>query len=79
MNSLSLLIQSSTKSFNTKYDLQRVQRLLSESSKIIDSTLAEELKKTIENINTNIRWVDRNYKSVKLWLSNYIKANNLNS
>jgi hypothetical protein len=79
MNSLSLLIQSSTKSFNTKYDLQRVQRLLSENSKIIDSTLAEELKKTIENINTNIRWVDRNYKSVKLWLSNYIKANNLNS
>ena len=75
MNSLSLLIQSSTKAFNTKYDLHRVKRLLNENSKIIDSTLAEELKKTIENINTNIRWVDKHFKSVELWLKNYIETN----
>jgi hypothetical protein len=79
MNSLSLLIQSSTKTFSTNFDLHRVRRLLNENSKIIDSTLAEELEKTIENINTNIRWLDRHFKSVKSWLNEYIKSNNLNS
>ncbi len=62
------LLESITKTFNTRYELERVEKLL----KISKNITVELSNKITENIANNIRWMDKNMNSFKQWLRNSI-------
>jgi len=58
------LLESVTKTLNTQYELERVEKLL-KNSKHLTPELSN---KITENIINNIRWIEKNMKPIKNWL-----------
>ena len=58
------LLESVTKTLNTQYELERVEKLL-KNSKHLTPELSN---KITENIINNIRWMEKNMKPIKNWL-----------
>ncbi len=64
---LPTLVTSITNNLNTKYDLKRVEYFI--ATHYLGVT-TEAFQKAVENINTNIRWTERNVENIKKWLQN---------
>jgi aminopeptidase N len=64
---LPTLVTSITNKLNTKYDLKRVEYFI--ATHYLGVT-TEAFQTAVENINTNIRWTERNVENIKKWLQN---------
>ena len=64
--SLAALIESLTSKLNTKYELNRLKIFVSQQTDL--GVTKPALDRAIENIQTNIRWMDKNYKLITDWL-----------
>ncbi len=53
--------------YNTRHDLRKVERFLKENANSL-GVAQNTFREVIEKINTNIRWMDKNYVSVSEWL-----------
>lgn len=58
------------KNYNSRYDLKKLENFYERQSSEKSINLAI-FKEIIENIVTNIRWMDTNYKKISQWLLNY--------
>jgi hypothetical protein len=61
------LVTTITDRLNTRYDLRRVELFINSNNLGLTT---EAFQKAVENINTNIRWTERNVDSIKTWLKN---------
>ena len=75
VNSLLNVFQIVTKNFNSKKELNRFKRLLYDETTSLNELIGSDLKKSIENIEINIRWVKKHLMSVTNWLT---KSENFN-
>jgi hypothetical protein len=57
-----------TSSFNSNSDLKKVQNFMSENRDNL-GVAASSFKQVIENIETNMRWMEKNSLHVKQWLA----------
>lgn len=64
---LPTLVTSITNRLNTRYDLSRVENFIATHDLGLTT---EAFQKAIENINTNIRWTEKNIQNIKKWLQN---------
>ena len=58
------------KNYNTRYDLKKLENFYERQANEKSLNL-NVFKEIIENIVTNIRWMDTNYKKISQWLLNY--------
>jgi hypothetical protein len=56
-----------TSSFNSIYDLKKVQNFMSENRDNL-GVAASSFKQVLENIETNLRWMEKNSRHVTQWL-----------
>lgn len=65
-NNMAHLVQNVVKSFNTNYELDRINQFLSQNPD--SGAIRDGLKQSIENIKTNIRWIEKNSQNLADWL-----------
>ena len=65
------IIKVVTGKMNKKSDLARVQSFIERHPKL--GVASEAFQQALENINTNIRWMDKNYKKIDDWLQSIEK------
>ena len=63
---MSRLIERVLKSFNSKYELGLVEKFIATHSLGIAEGA---FNQACENININIRWINRNFDSIFIWLT----------
>ena len=66
---LSELMVEITSSFNSIYDLKKVQHFMRENRDNL-GVAASSFKQVLENIETNLRWMEKNSLHVTQWLIN---------
>ena len=70
---LGRLVERVLKSFNTKYELDLVEKFIQTQNNL---GIAEgAFKQAIENININVRWLNRNLERISAWLNQHVNLN----
>lgn len=72
--SLSDLITTSLSSINSRYDLSKIDNFLKQNANNL-GVVSETFREVKEGIQTNIRWMDKNFILVSNWLNENIKLN----
>ena len=71
---LSRLVESVTSNLNTKYQLNRVEDFIKRTPNL--GIASDAFKQSLENIKTNIRWIETNKNNINTWLlNNFVQSN----
>ena len=60
------LLEVITRSFNTKFDLDRVRKFRDRNA--LNPAIYDALNKAVENVKINMRWYDNNFDKISKWL-----------
>lgn len=72
---LDRLISNVLSSYNTNFELAKVESFLKLNGEKMNSAIYDAFKEGILKIRTNVRWMDRNFNAVDEWLVNFFKFN----
>jgi hypothetical protein len=68
---LTYLVTDSLSSLNSRYDLSKIEHFLDKNFNNL-GIVTETFKEVKETIQTNIRWMDKNFEVVSNWLKENI-------
>jgi hypothetical protein len=72
---LDRLISNVLSSYNTNFELAKVENFFKLNGEKMNSAIYDAFKEGILKIRTNVRWMDRNFNAVDEWLVNFFKFN----
>lgn len=68
---LTYMINDVMSTYNSKYELENLENLLRVSMQNGKYLAVEGLKEAIQNVKSNINWMNGNFEAVSAWLHNY--------